>query len=60
MNKTEELLTTEEVGALLKIPIATIRWWRHVGKGPKGFTVGRHVRYRSADVQAWIDRQVKA
>jgi excisionase family DNA binding protein len=52
-----ELLTVEEVADLLRVPVATVRWWRHVGSGPQGFKVGRFVRYRAADVYAWIEAQ---
>lgn len=51
------LLTLEDVSDLLQIPIATLRYWRHQGSGPKSFIVGRRVRYRAADVTAWIDEQ---
>ena len=38
-------------------PVATLRWWRHVGTGPHSFKIGRGVRYRLSDVHAWIDQQ---
>ncbi len=48
-------LTTEEVAELLRTTPETCRYWRHIGKGPKSFKVGRRVLYDSADVQAFID-----
>lgn len=49
----ERLLTTEEVAAYFRTVPATVRFWRHVGKGPRSFKVGRRVLYRESDVQAW-------
>jgi predicted DNA-binding transcriptional regulator AlpA len=57
MNDQDRLLTITEVADLLRKPVATLRWWRHVGIGPYSFKIGRDVRYRESDVRAWIDRQ---
>ena len=37
----DELLTVAEVAALLRLPAATVRYWRHIGVGPHGFRIGR-------------------
>ena len=47
-------MTTAEVAELLRAPLETVRFWRHVGKGPKSFKVGRRVLYAVEDVEAWI------
>ncbi|HZI97086.1 MAG TPA: helix-turn-helix domain-containing protein [Actinomycetales bacterium] len=47
-------LTTEEVATLLRVPPETARYWRHVGKGPVSFKVGRRVLYAAEDVEAFI------
>lgn len=47
-------MTTDELAAHLKVPVPTVRAWRHNGSGPKGVRLGRHVRYRRATVDAWI------
>ena len=44
-----------EVAAVLRIPIATLRYWRHLGTGPRSFRMGRSVRYWRTDVFAWLD-----
>ena len=49
-----EILYTEEVAALARKPVATLRWLRATGKGPKSGKLGRRVIYRRADVEAWI------
>ena len=37
---------------------ATLYQWRYRREGPPGFRVGRYVRYRRTDVEAWIERQL--
>ena len=57
MEDQDRLLTISEVADLLRKPVATLRWWRHVGTGPRSFKVGRGVRYRASDVHGWVDQQ---
>lgn len=49
-----DLLTTAEVATLTRAPLSTVRYWRHVGTGPRSFRLGRRVVYLRSDVQAWI------
>ncbi len=57
----EYLLTTNEVAEMLRIPVATLRWWRHEGTGPKAFKLGaRKVMYRKSDVDAWLESRYAA
>jgi hypothetical protein len=42
---------------LLRAPVATLRYWRHLGTGPTSFRLGRRVLYRRVDLDAWIDAQ---
>ncbi len=51
----ERLLTTDEVAAHFRTVPGTVRYWRHVGKGPRSFKVGRRVLYRESDVKAWAE-----
>ena len=30
-----ELLTLEEVAVVVRVPVATMRYWRHLGTGPR-------------------------
>jgi DNA-binding transcriptional MerR regulator len=59
-DRSEELFTLAEVAALLRIPPATLRYWRHLGAGPRSFRVGKHVRYYRGDVQTWLRTQRNA
>jgi excisionase family DNA binding protein len=52
-----DLLTIAEVAALLRAPVATLRYWRHLGTGPRSFRLGRRVLYRREDLHTWIDVQ---
>lgn len=56
----ERLLTTEEVAEHFRTVPATVRYWRHIGKGPRSFKVGRRVLYRESDVEAWTEREYAA
>ena len=51
-----EYMTTREVADLLRTPPETIRYWRHLGTGPKSFKVGRRVLYDRQDVDAFIEQ----
>lgn len=53
-----EFMTTEEVAAYFRTVPATVRYWRHIGKGPRSFKVGRRVLYRRSDCQAWADAEL--
>ena len=56
-SREHELLTITEAAELLRAPIATLRYWRHLGTGPRSFRLGRRVLYRSDDLRSWIDTQ---
>jgi excisionase family DNA binding protein len=51
----EQLLTVVELAEYLRVPPATVYTWRHRGEGPRSVKVGRHVRYRQVDVDAWLE-----
>lgn len=38
----DDLLTTEEVAQIFRVPVATIRKWRNDRTGPPGFRVGKY------------------
>lgn len=49
-----ELLTVNDLARVLCVPKATIYRWRYMGAGPRGYSIGRYVRFRWADVEAWL------
>ncbi len=57
---TEPLLGIDDLARFLAVPPKTVYKWRHDGTGPRGIRVGRHVRYRRADVEVWLDERADA
>jgi excisionase family DNA binding protein len=57
METNERLLTIAELATYLDVSPWTIYDWRHKGLGPRGYKVGRGVRYRSSDVEAWLEER---
>lgn len=53
----EALLTVDQVAEHLQLPVATLYRYRHRGEGPRAARVGRHLRYRRADVEEWVEQQ---
>jgi excisionase family DNA binding protein len=53
----DELMTTEQVATYLTVPVPTIYQWRLRGGGPTAIRVGRHLRFRRSEVDAWLDAQ---
>ncbi|MEU4364379.1 helix-turn-helix domain-containing protein [Promicromonospora sp. NPDC023987] len=52
------LLTPQEVADLLRIPVRSLYVQRSAGRPtPPGVKIGRHLRYRLADVEAWVEDQ---
>jgi predicted DNA-binding transcriptional regulator AlpA len=47
----------QEVADVVRVPVATLRYWRHLGTGPRSFRIGRGVRYWRTEVFAWLDDQ---
>ncbi len=56
-SRDPELLTITEAAELLRAPVATLRYWRHLGTGPRSFRLGRRVLYRRDDLHDWIAQQ---
>lgn len=54
------LLTMLEASEITRVPVATLRYYRYLGTGPKSGKVGGRVMYREADVLAWIEAQFEA
>lgn len=51
---TNKLMSTQELADYLRVPVGTLYSWRHEGRGPVAVKVGRHLRFRIEDVEAWI------
>ena len=51
---TTRALTEREVAELLGLSVATLRAWRHRGKGPRFLRLGRSVRYLPSDLDDFV------
>ena len=54
------LITPPELAERLSVPLRTLDAWAYRRTGPAFVKLGRHRRYRPADVEAWLDEQAKA
>ena len=52
-----ERFTTDEVAALLNVPLDTIHQWHQEGTGPPGYQVHKESHYRRSDVVRWLTEQ---
>ena len=56
-NETSAFFTPQELADYLDLPVGTIYQWRVRGEGPAGLKIGRHVRFRRTEVEAWLEDQ---
>lgn len=54
-NRHFDLMTMDEVSEFVRIPVSTLRFYRHKGTGPKSAKIGGRIMYRRTDVEAWLD-----
>jgi hypothetical protein len=52
-----EHFTTDEVAALLNVPLDTINEWHQEGTGPPGYQTHKESHYRRSDVVRWLAEQ---
>ena len=57
METSDRLMTLAELADMLGVPVNTLYGWRCRGEGPPGYRIGRHVRYRRATVEEWLETQ---
>ena len=55
---TLPMLDTDQLAELIRTSPETLRYWRHIGKGPKYFKMGgRKVFYRQEHIDEWLNQQ---
>ena len=60
MSDTQQLMTLQDGAEYLKVSKSTLYSWRSKNentgptKGPRSIKLGKHVRYRRTDVDAWV------
>jgi excisionase family DNA binding protein len=52
-------LTPVDLADLLGVPVETVYQWRRKSTGPRGFRVGRHLRFDPEDVRRWVVDQIQ-
>lgn len=57
MPSQTDLFTPTELAEYLNISPRTLIRWRNERRGPDWIRVGRVVRYRRQDVEAWLNKQ---
>jgi excisionase family DNA binding protein len=55
--ESERPFTTDEVAALLNVPLDTIHEWHEEGTGPPGYQMHKESHYRRSDVVRWLTEQ---
>ncbi|MFD3513573.1 helix-turn-helix transcriptional regulator [Streptomyces sp. NPDC058657] len=49
-------LTPDDLVEMFELPsVETVYQWRRKRTGPRGFRVGRHLRFDPDDVRVWVD-----
>lgn len=59
MNRSA-LITTRDVAEMLGVSRSTLYGWAVAGYGPPPIKVGRQVRYKASDVDAWLEQQKRS
>ncbi len=54
---TDALLSPQGLADWVDVPLHTVYRWNTDGTGPRRIHAGRHVRYRTSDVEKWLERQ---
>jgi excisionase family DNA binding protein len=50
----DPMWSVDDLAAYLGVPVATIYKWRTTGDAPPGYRIGRHLRFKPADVDQWL------
>jgi predicted DNA-binding transcriptional regulator AlpA len=56
----DRYLTPDDIAEMFEVPLETVYQWRKKRTGPRGFRVGKHLRYDPADVRAYVDQRKHA
>lgn len=59
INRVRNLLDTDQAAALLGIKKNTLEIWRVQGRSPRFLKIGRNVRYRMSDVEAFLEASLR-
>jgi excisionase family DNA binding protein len=51
----ERMITIEEFAEALGVSVQTVYSWNSQGVGPRYIKVGKHCRFRPAEIQKWLE-----
>ena len=51
----EALISPPQLADYLGVPLSTLYNWRSRRIGPPAYRIGRHVRFRRQDIEAWLE-----
>jgi predicted DNA-binding transcriptional regulator AlpA len=54
-NPISKLLNEYDVARITGLSVASVRRWRLLHQGPRYLKIGSAVRYRAADISAWLE-----
>lgn len=52
----DRYLTPDDIAEMFEVPLETVYQWRKKRTGPRGFRIGKHLRYDPADVRSYVDQ----
>jgi len=53
----DRLMTVDDLADYLGIPVQTVYKQRAEGTGPPGYRIGKYVRWKRSEVEAWLEKQ---
>jgi excisionase family DNA binding protein len=53
----DRMMTIEDLMDLLNVSRDTIYKERQLGTGPPGYRIGKHLRWKRSDVDAWLEKR---
>lgn len=54
-----DLVDEARLAARLGVSRSTLQSWRYAGRGPRYIKIGRFIRYRNADIDAYLRTQTR-
>ena len=52
----DPLLSVSELAAYVGVPKQTVYSWRTRRRGPKAYQVGKYLRFRLSEIDAWLEQ----
>ena len=51
----DKMISPTELADMLNVSVRTVYTWKSNGTGPRAIKVGKHIRYRTSDVEQWLE-----